>query len=116
MKRFNDSKIMLLLLAFMLSLMLITESANADFTFGTPISFEGTISGNTYDGVDCFSSDGLEMYIESSRAGGSGEADLWVSTRSSVIDPWEDPVNLGPDSRFTSPLTGPVGMGITTST
>ena len=40
--------------------------------------------------------DGLEMVISSGRPGGVGSEDLWVSTRSSTLDPWGTPVNLGP--------------------
>jgi hypothetical protein len=41
-------------------------------------------------------SDGLEMFLHSDRPGTLGGYDLWVSTRSSVSDPWSPPVNLGP--------------------
>lgn len=40
--------------------------------------------------------DGLEMILSSGRPGGSGSEDLWVSTRSSTLEPWATPVNLGP--------------------
>jgi hypothetical protein len=39
--------------------------------------------------------DGREMFFHSTRAGGSGGADLWTSTRRSVHDPWSMPVNMG---------------------
>lgn len=39
--------------------------------------------------------DGLEMFIGSNRAGGSGQIDLWVSTRVTTLDLWSLPVNLG---------------------
>jgi len=40
--------------------------------------------------------DGLTLYFSSSRPGGQGEADLYVTTRASIDDPWEPPQNLGP--------------------
>ena len=40
--------------------------------------------------------DGLTLYFSSSRPGGLGEADLYVTTRESTDDPWEPPQNLGP--------------------
>jgi hypothetical protein len=46
--------------------------------------------------------DGLEMIITSSRAGGCGSQDLWVSTRASTADSWSIPVNLDP----IDPVTG----------
>ncbi len=39
--------------------------------------------------------DGREVFLHSSRAGGSGGNDLWTSTRRSVHDPWSPPVNMG---------------------
>jgi hypothetical protein len=36
------------------------------------------------------------MYLTSDRPGGFGSKDIWVSTRSSLSDPWPEPVNLGP--------------------
>lgn len=40
--------------------------------------------------------DGLELILASDRAGSLGQFDLWTSTRSSVLEPWSAPVNLGP--------------------
>ena len=42
------------------------------------------------------SRDGLTLYFSSSRPGGLGLADLYVTTRESTDDPWEPPQNLGP--------------------
>jgi hypothetical protein len=39
--------------------------------------------------------DGLEIFFDSTRPGGSGGADIWTSTRSSASDPWSTPQNLG---------------------
>lgn len=39
--------------------------------------------------------DGLEIFFFSDRPG-SAAADLWVSTRTSVLSPWSSPQNLGP--------------------
>ena len=41
------------------------------------------------------SHDGLTLYFSSSRPGGLGSADLYVTTRDSLDDPWEPPQNLG---------------------
>ena len=43
------------------------------------------------------SRDGLTLYFSSSRPGGLGQADLYVTTRESTDDPWEPPQNLGPN-------------------
>ena len=39
--------------------------------------------------------DGKELMFWSTRPGGLGGADLWVSTRQTVHDPWSPPVDLG---------------------
>ena len=38
--------------------------------------------------------DGLELVLSSTRSGGKGLGDLWVSTRNNTSDPWSAPVNL----------------------
>jgi WD40 repeat protein len=51
--------------------------------------------------------DGLEMIISSSRAGGLGGPDLWVSTRASTSDPWSVPDNLGAPINSTAVDSAP---------
>jgi len=71
--------------------------AYADFTFGEPVNLKSVIPvlDGTLECIDCFSSDGLEMYIESIRPGGQGSFDLWVLRRDSVDDDWGPPENPG---------------------
>lgn len=40
--------------------------------------------------------DGLEIFLDSSRAGGLGGLDIWTSTRATTDEPWSAPTNLGP--------------------
>lgn len=47
------------------------------------------------DAAPTVRADGREILFHSPRAGTLGVADLWVSTRRSVHDPWSEPVNLG---------------------
>lgn len=96
MERFSDSKITLLVWAFVLVLVLTAGSANADFTFGEPVNLESIVpvlDGN--DCIDCFSYDGLEMYVWAWRPGGQGGADLWVSRRATTDSDWGALENLG---------------------
>jgi hypothetical protein len=97
MKRLNDSKISMVLIVFAAAIAL-GGSAYADFTFGGPVNLESVIPvlDGTVDCIDCFSTDGLEMYIESVRSGGKGSWDLWVLRRDSIGDAWSAPENLGP--------------------
>ena len=50
---------------------------------------------NANDAAVTIRVDGRELMFWSTRAGGLGGADLWVSTRQNVHDPWSPPVNLG---------------------
>ena len=75
-----------------------TRGANADFAFGEPVNLRSVIPAidPAHEAVDCLSTDGLEMYIESDRAGGHGSWDIWVLRRTSVDEDWGPPENLGP--------------------
>ena len=44
----------------------------------------------------CVSRDGLSLYFTSNRPGGLGGTDIWATTRSSILAPWTQPINLGP--------------------
>ena len=47
------------------------------------------------DAAPTVRADGRELLFHSPRSGSLGFADLWVSTRQSVHEPWSTPVNLG---------------------
>jgi Tol biopolymer transport system component len=85
------------------------------FTRGTPLPFDlyraevgrdGRTRGpalpvaelndpNALDSQPTVRADGQEILFVSSRPGGSGGNDIWVSTRRSVQDPWSPPENWG---------------------
>jgi Tol biopolymer transport system component len=73
-------------------------AAHAGFTFAEPVNLKTVtpVVDAAHDTIDCFSSDELEVYIESDRPGGYGGWDLWVSRRASIADNWGPPENLGP--------------------
>jgi hypothetical protein len=60
------------------------------------------------DCFPCLSSDGLVLFFCDSdnpsylyRPGGHGQTDLWMGRRTSAADPWELPVNLGPNMNMS---------------
>ena len=77
------------------AIILIDKDAKADFTFGTPINLGPPVNTQDSDGSPHISPDGLSLYFQSGRPGGSGGADLWVSNRVISDDNWGTPVNLG---------------------
>ena len=71
-------------------------NVNADFIFGTPTNLGSTVNSSSAEWTPSISADGLELFFCSDRSGGYGADDLWVATRETKGDPWEEPVNLGP--------------------
>jgi Tol biopolymer transport system component len=55
----------------------------------------GTFNTASVDGCPFISPDGKAFYMASNRPLGVGGLDIWVSTRSSVDEPWGPPENLG---------------------
>src|SRR5262249_55427791 len=47
------------------------------------------------DGCPFISRDGKTFYLASTRPGGLGGIDIWVSKRASIDEPWGEPVNVG---------------------
>lgn len=72
--------------------------AQPPLEFGDPVNLRLVIPviEAAYEGIDCFSADGLEMYVSSSRPGGYGEMDIKISRRPSTTDHWGPLENLGP--------------------
>jgi Periplasmic component of the Tol biopolymer transport system len=65
-----------------------------DRTFGPPVAVEELNTG-FQERQPAIRRDGLEIFFASNRTGGLGLLDLWVSTRETTSDPWNEPVNLG---------------------
>ena len=76
-------------------------NVKAGFIVGEPVNLT-IVNSEHADWGPSISSDGLELYFGSARPGGSGDWDLWVSTRTTTEDEWGAPVNLG--STVNSPV------------
>jgi len=66
------------------------------FIFGTLTNLGPPVNSSSEDYGPSISADGLSLYFQSRRPGGYGLEDIWVTKRTTVSDPWEEPVNLGP--------------------
>jgi hypothetical protein len=95
MKLFDVSKINLLLLGFVVALVIGGGSANAGWVIGTPTNLGPTVNSSSHDAHPSISADGLSLYFASTRPGGYGREDLWVTTRATTDDQWGPPRNLG---------------------
>ncbi|MHC4677198.1 MAG: protein kinase domain-containing protein [Planctomycetota bacterium] len=60
----------------------------------TPTNLGRTVNSWSKESTPSISADGLSLYFSLKRFG--ERADLWVTTRATVWDPWDPPVNLGP--------------------
>ena len=74
---------------------IFVSEQDADGAFGPPVRID-ELASPLADQAPEVSHDGLVMYLQSGRTGTSGPADLWMSTRAAVGDPWSTPTNLGP--------------------
>jgi Tol biopolymer transport system component len=76
----------------------LTTRATQEDDWGSPINLGPNINTSDFDGHPSISSDGLELYFCTSTTNerpGSGDSDIWVTSRLSLSDPWGPPVNLG---------------------
>jgi hypothetical protein len=77
-----------------------TRSSRND-PWATPVNLGAPINSSAMDISPTISGDGLILVFASSRVGTSGPYDLWMSTRATVQDPWDTPVNLGANVNST---------------
>ena len=70
------------------------STRGADGAFGSPTPVT-ELNSTANDLQPAVRRDGLEMFMGSNRAGGVGNIDMYVSTRSSPSAAWSTPVNLG---------------------
>ena len=76
----------------------VSRRACRDCPWETPVNLGPTINSPQTDGTPALSPDGHLLFFSSSRDGGQGGEDIWVSRRTHTDDDlaWEPPVNLGP--------------------
>jgi Tol biopolymer transport system component len=83
----------------------VTTRANQREPWSIPQRLAAPVNGPDADFSPSISTDSLMLYFASVRTGNIGFADIWVSTRSSLSDPWGAPKNLGPNINSSSSLT-----------
>ncbi len=75
----------------------------ADDPWGTPQELGPPVNGPIHDWGPSISADGLSLFFDSSRPGGLGGSDIWVTKRATASHPWDEPTNLG--APVNSPAT-----------
>lgn len=76
-------------------------------TWGRPVNLGPSVNSAQDEDNSRLSADGLTLYFDSTRAGGSGAHDLWMATRTSLTNSFGPPVNLGPGINSESDDGGP---------
>jgi hypothetical protein len=64
--------------------------------WAAPVNLGSTVNNSSFDWSPSISEDELLLVFCSNRPGGIGKTDLWMTRRSTIDDPWSEPVNLGP--------------------
>jgi Tol biopolymer transport system component len=85
----------------------LTTRATTDDDWGNPVNLGPTVNSSADDCYPSISADGLALYFTSTRPGGVGGADIYVSTRATRNEPWGVPVNLGAIVNSSSGDGGP---------
>ncbi len=75
----------------------VSNRATSDDPWGKPVSLGEPVNSSGFNSCPDVSADGLALFFLSMRWGGLGQADLFVSTRPSIHEPWGPAVNLGPN-------------------
>jgi len=73
----------------------VAERESENHEWETPVNLGPPISTSSYEGGPSISADGLVLFFDSNRSGGSGSFDLWMAKRTTTSDSWGAPVNLG---------------------
>jgi hypothetical protein len=81
----------------------MTNRASLNDPWGTPVNLGPIINSSVNEISPTVSGDGLTLIFASSRGGGSGNYDLWMSMRPTTQQDWGPPVNLGPLVNSSSP-------------
>ena len=74
----------------------LSPNAQKFTEWSTPVNLGPVINSMANDLAASLSRDGRSLYLTSTRPGGFGGEDIWVSHRTSKNDDWGSPVNLGP--------------------
>ena len=73
----------------------LSTRQTTDNDWDTPVNLGIKVNSAANDGPASISTDGLMLFIHSTRPGGFGYYDIWLARRATISDPWGEPVNIG---------------------
>jgi hypothetical protein len=91
----------------------VATRATTEDEWAAPVNLGSMLNSSSDESMPSITSDGMELYFQSDRPGGSGNSDLWVSKleqielRQGIELAWGTPVNLGPIVNSSSLEAGP---------
>ena len=88
----------------------IASRATKEDPWGKPVNLGPVVNSSAWETGPDLSDDGLTLFLQSDRPGGQGSQDLWVTTRTSITDPWVPPVNLGSPVNSSGDEVGPSSL------
>jgi len=74
----------------------VLKRVSPESDWGPPENLGPAVNSASMEFCSSISGDGLELYFMSTRPGGYGAADLYVTRRATRTSPWEPATNLGP--------------------
>ena len=91
----------------------VCRRTTTDDPWEPPVNLGAMVNSSADEFFPFVSTDGVMLFFSGNRGqplrpGGFGGADMWVTTRASVSEPWGTPVNLGPIVNSPSYDCGPV--------
>jgi serine/threonine protein kinase len=92
----------------------IATRQTKDADWSRAVNLGSTINSSAGDSTPFISTDNLSLFFGSNRPGGSGNIDLWLTTRETPHDDWGTPINLGPpvNSEFCETMGSIFGDGL----
>jgi hypothetical protein len=99
MKWLDGYRMRLVVVGAVIPIMLGGGTAKADFTFGQRVNLGPAVNSPYRDSDPFIAPDGLSLYFYSTRPGGYGGWDIWMTTKQTLERNmegyWRPPVNLG---------------------
>lgn len=74
----------------------VSKRASTDDDWSEPTNLGPMVNSSSHDFAPHVSADELTIFFGSTRPGGFGAWDIWVTTRATTEDDWGQPKNLGP--------------------
>jgi len=74
----------------------VSTRVNVSDPWGVPVNLDPPVNSSSGEGLPALSGDGLSLFFTSGRPGGYGGDEIWITTRTSNLDLWSEPVHLGP--------------------